>query len=95
MELRECSNLVVGGIFLKTNCDLPCQHIRCNPTDCEKARLIASPNLDHILRVKRKAISLMIKCQKVEAFRISYELVTQGFVSEKRFNAFALNLLLC
>jgi hypothetical protein len=92
MLLSNFRNSFVEGISLKKNlCDLPCCHIRCCPSVCEKAMFIASPNLQHILRVKRKAISLMTNMQSEEAFKISYELVTQGFVSEKRFDAFALN----
>jgi hypothetical protein len=83
-------NPFCDGISLKRGCGVPCCHLQCKMSVCERAKLMADGCLDVVMKNKNQVISLINLGLYADAFELASELVDNGHVSTERFETFRL-----
>jgi hypothetical protein len=88
--MQKLVNPFCDGISLKRGCGVPCCHLQCKISVCERARLMADGIVSTVLKNKNQVLSLINSGMYGEAIEIATELVDSGLVSTKRFEVFRL-----
>lgn len=81
-------NPFTDGISLKRGCGVPCSHLRCEMSSCERARVMANGELNFVMNIKSQVLYLIHVGRSVEAIELLTALRDSGHINSHRFESF-------
>lgn len=88
-------NPFADGINLKRGCGIPCPHLRCDMSCCDRAKLMADGKSDIVRKKKTRILSMINRQQYWEALKLTMELFKFGYVNERRIEIFRIKYFSC
>lgn len=84
------------GINLKKHdCGVPCSHIRCKMSVCNRARIMADGKLDLVMNTKKQVLALLFVGNYADAIELATSLYNDGHVTFERFESFRIQHFSC